>query len=124
MAREKEQSSFKKQKKCSYKRERVFIKPRPNYDAEDYPELISAFLHEPPYTLMLTDDEIQAFQGQPLVLNIPSNSVQTKRTIRTMTEVVGKTADSDMRDGWIRAIEDDRKENPRLQTKADLTRQT
>ena len=40
-----------------------------------------------------------------------------------MTEVVGKTADTDMRDGWIRAIEEDRKEKPRLKTKADLTRQ-
>ena len=44
LARDKEQNAFKKQKKCSFKRERVFIKPLPNYLADDYPDIISTFL--------------------------------------------------------------------------------
>ena len=104
-AQSKEQSEFKKKKKCNFKKQRCFIKPMPNYGAGNYSELISSFLYEPPFTYELSDDEIRAFKEQPLVLDIPSNSVQTERTIRTMTDVVGKTTDEDKRNGWIRAIE-------------------
>ena len=94
----------------------------PNYGAGNYSELISSFLYEPPFTYELSDDEIRAFKEQPLVLDIPSNSVQTERTIRTMTDVVGKTTDEDKRNGWIRAIEKDQQEKPKLESRADLTR--
>ena len=121
-AQSKEQSEFKKKKKCNFKKQRCFIKPMPNYGAGNYSELISSFLYEPPFTYELSDDEIRAFKEQPLVLDIPSNSVQTERTIRTMTDVVGKTTDEDKRNGWIRAIEKDQQEKPKLESRADLTR--
>ena len=123
-ARDKEQSEFRKAKKCSYKRQRIFIKPIPNYEDDDYPDIISSYLYEPPFTYTMSDDDIKVFQSQPLVIDISSNSVQTERCIRTMTEVVNQTTDGDKRDGWIRAIERDRKEKPRLETRSDLTQST
>ena len=97
---------------------------KPNYEASDYTQLISpaSFLYEPPFTLSLSDAEIENFKEEQLVLDIASNSVQTERMIRTMSEVVVMTTSAEKRDGMIRAIEKDRKEKPKLESRADLTK--
>ena len=95
----------------------MFIKPIPNYEANNYTELISSFWFEPPYTCCLTDEELGHFEDTPLSLHLPSNSVQTEH----MTEVADQSTSADERDGMIRAIEKDCSEKPKVETRADLT---
>ena len=112
-------------KKCQFKKQRVFLKPQLNYDANSYYEMIdwqSEGLYEPPFTKALTDDELRNIEHSPLVINICSNSVLTERTIRTVDQVAQMSTSSEIREGMVRAINNDRKAKPALETKSDLLR--
>ena len=77
----KEENEIKKTKKCTFKKQRVFIKPKINYDAATYTEMINwetQAYYELPFTSDLTDDEICSFKASPLKLDICNNSVQTE----------------------------------------------
>ena len=85
----KEENDIKKLKKCTFKKQRVFVKPKINYDAATYIEMINwetQGFHEPPFTSDLTDDEICSFKDSPLSLEICSNSVATERMIRDVNK--------------------------------------
>ena len=79
------QNEIKLTKKCSYKRQRIFIKPKVNYDAVTYTDVISwenQAIYEPPYTKEMNESQIREFITLPLNLSIVSHSVQTERMIR------------------------------------------
>ena len=102
----------KKEKKCPYKRQRLFIKPQLRYDSTDYIDAIdweTEVLHEPPYTISLKEEEIRVFYTTPLVLEISSHSVLTERTIRDVDELSTVTTSDLKRDGMIRAMHQYRK---------------
>ena len=105
---EEEQSRLKKEKRCTFKRQRIFIKPVPNYNASDYVEFKGEsedfLIYEPPFTKSLTDDQLQ------LELDISSNSVITERIIRDMTSVV-KSISPEVCDGVIRMMHQEREKS-------------
>ena len=82
---EEEQSRLKKEKRCIFKRQRIFIKPVPNYNASDYVEFKGEsedfLIYEPPFTKSLTDDQLKLYNEKQLELDISSNSVITERII-------------------------------------------
>ena len=55
-------------KKCTFKRQRVFIKPAPNYGANDYIEFKgeseNILIYEPPFTKSKTEDQLREFIGE------------------------------------------------------------
>ena len=63
------------------------------------------------------DEELGHIEDTPLSFHLPSNSVQTEH----MTEVADQSTSADARDGMIRAIEKDRSEKSKVETRADLT---
>ena len=107
-----EQSRLKKVKKCTFKKQRIFIKPMPNYKATDYIEFKGEsedfLIYEPPFTKSMTDDELKAYVGNKLELDISSNSVLTERIIRDMTSVTVKSTSPEVRDGMIHMMHQDR----------------
>ena len=119
----KEENEIKRAKKCTFKKQRVFVKPTINYDAASYIDMINwetQAYYEPPYTSDLTDDKIRSFKESPLSLEICSNSVQTERMIRDVNRVAPMSTSDKVRDGMVRGTLDDRKAKPRLETKTDL----
>ena len=121
----KDEVQLKKDKKCSYKKQRLFIKPTPNYKATNYLDMISwesQVNFEPPYTKDLSDSQVQAFLENSLDLNIPSHAVQTERVIWDVNQVAAKLISAEVRDGMIRSKITERKQKPSLKTKADIVR--
>ena len=120
---ENKQKRIKKSKKRTYKKQRVFVKPIINYDAENYLEVISwdtQALYEPPYTKILDDSQISAFVQESLQLHVPSHSVQTERMIRDIDKVASKSTSEEKRDGMVQFLLADRKAKPSLQIKSDV----
>ena len=120
---ESEQKKLKQSKKCAYKKQRIFLKPNINYEAEDYLDVIcwdTQAYFEPPYTKDMRDDEIRAFISEPLCLNVPSHSVLTERLIRDVDRIVSQSTSGEMRDGMMRSLLEERKQKPKLDTKTDL----
>ena len=95
-----------------FKRQRIFIKPLPNYDATDYigfkGESEDFKIYKPPFTQSMTDDQLKAYVGNKLVPDISSNSVITERIIRDMTSVIVKSMSPDVRDGMIQIMHQER----------------
>ena len=119
----KKQHQLRQKKKCPYKRQRIFVKPEINYEADSYVNLIrwdDQACHEPPYLYNLSDDEIRAFIMNQLELRIVSNSVLTERTIQ-MVDKVGTTSTSgSFREGAVRSTLNDQRSKPNLESKADV----
>ena len=112
---EEEQSRLKKEKRCTFKRQRIFIKPVPNYNASDYVEFKGEsedfLIYEPPFTKSLTDDQLKLYNKKQLELDISSNSVITKRIIRDMTSVIVKSISPEVRNGMIRMMHQEREKS-------------
>ena len=77
-------------------------------------------LYEPPFTRTMSDEELKNFYTTPLVLNISSNSVLTERAIRTDNEVASMSTSANIREGMVRAIMQDRKSKPKLESMSDV----
>ena len=80
-----DQDKIRKAKLCQFKQQRVFTKPKVNYEAASYLDVIlweSQAIYKPPLTHKMTDSEIHDFITSPLNLDIVSHSVQTERTIK------------------------------------------
>ena len=123
----KEQEEIKKEKKCTSKKQRVFVKPAIDYEAKNYLEVLSwetQVLYEPPFVQGMTDEEVKMYESKALSLCVPSHSVQTERTIRDVDRVSGKSTSEETRDGMVRSILADRKEKPRLEKKSDFVTST
>ena len=112
---EEEQSRLKKEKRCIFKRQRIFIKPVPNYNASDYVEFKGEsedfLIYEPPFTKSLTDDQLKLYNEKQLELDISSNSVITERIIRDMTSVIVKSISPEVRDRMIRMMHQEREKS-------------
>ena len=85
-----------------------------NFDASKYFELFSwetTKLHEPSLTQHLTDDQLLAIIGTPLIVRpFPCHTQAVERTIRVMTESASAVIGQEARDGWIRQTIKSRKE--------------
>ena len=114
------QREFKKMKKCSYKTQRAFIKPTPNYDASTFFDMNNELYFEPPYTKSMSDEEVKAFSDQPLELGVKSHSVLTERTIRDVDSVATKSTSEEVREGIVHSRLLDRKWKPELETKSNM----
>ena len=68
----------------------------------------------------MSDEELKNFYTRPLVLNISSNSVLTERAIRTDNEVASMSTSANIREGMVRAIMQDRKSKPKLESMSDV----
>ena len=86
---------MKKKKKCSFKKQRPFVKQDLNF--------------QPPYTKTFTDEEIESYKCNPLQLDLTSHSVITERTIRDITSVAQHSTSEEKKDGMIRALHKHRK---------------
>ena len=120
---EAEQKHIKQTKKCTFKRQRVFVKPEVNYEAEDYLDVIcweTQAYFEPPFTKDMSDEEVRGFIAKPLCLNVPSHSVLTERLIRDVDRVASQSTSGEIRDGMVRSLLEDRRQKPKLDTKTDL----
>ena len=118
-----DQDKLRKAKLCQFKQQRVFSKPKVNFEAVMYLDVISwesQAIYEPPLTQKMTDSELKDFIASPLDLAIVSHSVQTERTIRDVNSVAAKSTSSQVRDGMIRSITADRRSKPKLKTKANM----
>ena len=116
----KHQHKIKQERKCAFKRQRVFVKPIPNCEAEDYIDVIdwkTEALYEPPFTQELEDNVIKSYIENPLVLDVSSNSVLTERTIRDIDQVATQSTSPETRGGMIRAMKKDREEHPSFNKK-------
>ena len=118
--REKEQKELKKAKKCSYKAQRIFVKPTLDYDAASYLDVSGNLLYEPPFTMFLSDSQIKSFLDKPLELNVPSHSTQTERMIRDADGVATKSISSEIREGIVYSRMSDRKKRPVLENKSHM----
>ena len=107
-----EQRKIQREKKCQFKRERIFIKPKPMYEANDYIEFTAEserkLIYEPPYTQNLTDEELSKYVETRLDLDICNNSVLTERIIRDMTDVATKSTSASKREAMIHSIREHR----------------
>ena len=109
----KTQLAFKQKKKCSFKKQRVFIKPDLKYDSQDYVDIIdweNEALYEPPFTMSKQDAELESFISEPLVWSLSSHSVLTERTIRDVDSLSSLTTSEEKRDRMIRVLHKERKE--------------
>ena len=95
-----------------FERQRIFIKPVPNYAATDYIEFKGEsedfLIYEPPFTKSMSDDQLKAYIENKLELEISSNSVTTERIIRDMTSVAVKSISPEVGDGMIRMMHQER----------------
>ena len=114
------ENKIKQMKKCSFKKQRFFVKPVVDYNAESYVDMIGDWdvhaLYEPPCTKRLSDDDIRSFELEPISLDIPGNSVLTERTIQTVARFTSLSSSESFREGGVQ----DRKAKPRLEKKADF----
>ena len=111
---EQEQNKIKRDKKCGYKRQQAFVKPKPNNEVDDYIEFTaeseSNLIYEPPFTKDHSKNELKQFIDAKLDLNICNNLVLTERTIRDMTDVATKSTSSEKREAMIYSIRRHRQE--------------
>ena len=92
----------------------------PNYDAEHFSNMIrwdAEVVTEPPLLRRYSDAEIRAFEREPFVLAIPSNSQHVKRCIQLMASHSTSSSDPAVRDGLCKASILERKRRPTLDRK-------
>ena len=94
-----------KKEKNAHSKDRVFIKPAPNYGANNYIEFKgeseNILINEPPFTKSKTEDQLKEFIGEKLHLDISSDSVTKEQIICDMSSVATTTTSAERRDGLI-----------------------
>ena len=101
---------------------RIFHLPKPNYDATHFSEMIfwdQESITEPPLLRDYSNDQIRAFEKEPLEVLIPSNSQHVERCIQLMARNTTKSSNPTVRDGLCKATIDEQKRRPNLNRKPD-----
>ena len=100
---------------------RKFTVPDINFDARDWDELVNwktAVITEPPLTLHLSDEEIQAVIDAPLALaKYPNHTQSVERCIKLVSDASKQVYGHNARDGFIRARKSSQGLMPRFDTK-------
>jgi hypothetical protein len=100
---------------------RQFVRPRVNFDAKDYFDLIDWDTEpctEPPLTMDLSVDSMMDAIREPLQLpNFPNNTQAVERMVRVVTEVATKRAGFTARHRMILKLLESRKMVPKFNTK-------
>ena len=103
---------------------RVFEPPKLNLKARSIIELIQweeVCVTESALTCCLSKDEIQDLRNSRLTLpSFPSHTQGVERVIRELTDVCGKVAGTEARDGYIRARIASRAQCAKTTTKRDF----
>ena len=87
------------------------MKPKPNYEVNDYIEFTaeaeSFLIYEPPFTKDHSDDELRKYIDAKLNIEVCNNSVLTERIIRDMADVQKREAMiHSIRQQWQKASSD------------------